>query len=1026
MADFDPNSLLNFEKRTGVKDDDIDDFIRKASAVEDAIKGMMEGKVAPEDIKIQGLESDEDKAKLEQERQQRWAESRRKAEELRQQRKLEERERWWAGVEMFTSYRKSGAGDDEDDDASRPDPRSVIMQRYTADYSRWNEWVPADPATLQEEQEKTAAEERVKNEEFERQNAEFCTQFVGDMEERNRAIQKKKETAEGTRNRGNRHFKRGEHTEALALYMDALRLLPYDTKTLCNIAQCHIKLAELDDALDFLGRTLAVEPAHVKALSRQAHVLSERGDYAAALEALTRALAAEPGSAELAGQRREVEAMAREAGEEAALRNMLGPLPPAGVATADADAGSVPPPTASSSSSSYAFPPPPPASSSSSSSSSSAFSADGLRAAQASEQAALKHDVERIDSAHALLKALLEADSRSQQTMPQLLDLMRPLAATGTGNREGAAGGEGKASLLEDVTRRVARTSMAKVHARQGLLTCAIAAAVALAREASRSDKAEAEAEADAALLSSTLSALVRFLTAAIKGERAGKLLLLERAALPALRSLLARPGMPAATSALCDFFRVCGQDDVCKKTQAAVLGDWQLVQAACGAVGEIVAASRPPRLLSSPPSSAAGARASEEEVEAVLGACVACGSLVKEVAFSESGRVAIARPELAPAVCALSSALFFASRSLLWDAPRAVEACLEGLLGLSQVAVLRGAFGVACPVGPQAAALQTPQPPLPPTRPDAPSLSAIEVILKHTLRRPGGHYAATCLAVLMNACLDEGGNRAAVYACGGMDEALKGLALGLGGSGGGSAGATGVAAAADGLDRADAALLLCRQAGLLSRLATVEGAQAVLYLPDNYRLICRGIAARATSHGAAAPTSQGQSAPIDAETETEAEADKHEADARAHLIRTLAALTQPPTECRAVALHEGLVAALLAVFPCPRLDLGEVTPESVILPPPRPACPILLGNTARCLMPYADDPEHAKALFCARALIGVEKIINAVATCSDMRVRKNLAILLAKGCRVEGVREVVTRFRGLQMLTELQDRLVA
>jgi len=53
----------------------------------------------------------------------------------------------------------------------------------------------------------------------------------------------------------------------------------------------------------------------------------------------------------------------------------------------------------------------------------------------------------------------------------------------------------------------------------------------------------------------------------------------------------------------------------------------------------------------------------------------------------------------------------------------------------------------------------------------------------------------------------------------------------------------------------------------------------------------------------------------------------------------------------------------------------------------------------------------------------GVERMICAMATISDMPVRQNLSILLAKGCRVPGVRDVVHQFRGIQMMQELQSK---
>ena len=100
---MDVDRLLNIEKRTGIKDADIDKFVDKASAVEAAIKGMIDGTVDPNTIKIKGIKSDEELAeeiRLKEIEDKRIAE---KKEILRLQRKIEEKERWWAGAELFRS-----------------------------------------------------------------------------------------------------------------------------------------------------------------------------------------------------------------------------------------------------------------------------------------------------------------------------------------------------------------------------------------------------------------------------------------------------------------------------------------------------------------------------------------------------------------------------------------------------------------------------------------------------------------------------------------------------------------------------------------------------------------------------------------------------------------------------------------------------------------------------------------------------------------------------------------------------------
>jgi len=271
---MDVDRLLNFEKRTGIKDDDIEDFIRKATEVEAAVQGLRDGTVNPDKIKIEGIDSEEEKQQKEKERQQRLEQQRIQTEQLRLQRKAEERERWWAGSEYFVLNREvdnktSASGDDKIESSKS----AKLLQRYTLDYSRWNEWVPADPVTLEEERIRTEEEERIKNDEFEKNNAEFCTQFMMDQEERSKSIQNKQESADSHRIKGNLHFKRKEYVIALEKYMEALKLLPYEGKTLLNIAQVHIKVKDWDDAEEFLKRSLQIDPLHVKALSRYTFVL---------------------------------------------------------------------------------------------------------------------------------------------------------------------------------------------------------------------------------------------------------------------------------------------------------------------------------------------------------------------------------------------------------------------------------------------------------------------------------------------------------------------------------------------------------------------------------------------------------------------------------------------------------------------------------------------------------------------------------------------------------------------------------
>lgn len=199
---------------------------------------MLDGTVKPEDVRIEGIESEEEKLQKQKAREERQKVQAEKERVLAEQRKVEERERWWAGVEIFKpkSERTSSVVTvTANDDAEAK--KEAIVNRYTADYSRWNEWTPTDEATLAEAAEADRLAEEARNKEFEKNNAEFCNQFLTDMEERKKVTEKKQGSADISRLKGNRFFKAKDWARALESYMEALRESPFDAKTVNNIAQ---------------------------------------------------------------------------------------------------------------------------------------------------------------------------------------------------------------------------------------------------------------------------------------------------------------------------------------------------------------------------------------------------------------------------------------------------------------------------------------------------------------------------------------------------------------------------------------------------------------------------------------------------------------------------------------------------------------------------------------------------------------------------------------------------------------------
>ena len=108
-------------------------------------------------------------------------------------------------------------------------------------------------------------EERL-NKSFEENNKEFCKTFADDMESRNKALADKNKLSIKTRSKGNDYFKLNKFDEAREEYLQALKLTPFDTKILLNIAQVYIKTKEFTKALEFLSRVLYFTPDNAKVL----------------------------------------------------------------------------------------------------------------------------------------------------------------------------------------------------------------------------------------------------------------------------------------------------------------------------------------------------------------------------------------------------------------------------------------------------------------------------------------------------------------------------------------------------------------------------------------------------------------------------------------------------------------------------------------------------------------------------------------------------------------------------------------
>ena len=165
---MDVNGFLDIEKRTGVKNAEVEEFIEKANAVEQAIRGLRDGSLDPNNMpKIKGIKTQEEEEEEERQRQIRLDELRAKEAARKVKRMEEERERWWRGADFYSKNKHRDDDsiqiDDENEDSNGSGSKSLsvfetTMDKYNNDYSRWDTWEPSDPTTLEERAEQERLE----------------------------------------------------------------------------------------------------------------------------------------------------------------------------------------------------------------------------------------------------------------------------------------------------------------------------------------------------------------------------------------------------------------------------------------------------------------------------------------------------------------------------------------------------------------------------------------------------------------------------------------------------------------------------------------------------------------------------------------------------------------------------------------------------------------------------------------------------------------------------------------------------
>ena len=884
---------------------------------------------------------------------------------------------------------------------------------------------------MEEQKLKEKEEEDRRNQEFERNNPEFCTNFVKDMNERRKAQEKKAETAEVLRLKGNKFFKAKDFEAALAHYMDALKHTPFDSKLLLNIAQAAIKLRQLPDALEFLRRTLFLDDGrNVKALSRQAFVLSELGQYDEALQAVTAALALDASNEELLAQRKEIAAMQAEAAQEKLLQQSADH-------PADAEAEA-------------------------------AVALTGRQ--QVEDFAALLLRFPAVEAA-----ALLADDQKAADFAKALAALLQQAP----GVRESLRG----QSLLLVLFRQL-NGLQALLHWIRLLPALAAAWPTLLAPHLPATVTYE-----------TALAQLIGLANVALDEKRAGKTLFLEAKLYGLYKELLAASMAETALplqAAVLECFWLLAKDEIVLKTKQLLFADPKLFPLLGQLAGNVLsnfiagrysAAAQLAHLrevLAILTHLAALAKefffSPHEADKALARGLDAAAGLQLVYSFGLGLHFLLHHATAGPAVRALAEQSA-EKQQIRRDCLRALELLVDCFVGFSQLDGLKRFFADALPLPLPDQAAESKQ------NSDTPaSSSVVSELLQAVTLFP--QFAVNGLAVLMNASIEPAASATAkdtaqlVEAARKVKEAMtarpEGVALALSVLSWTDGLANPLLAVPPGQRLTDAAnqslvaeedgLFYARKVGLLSRLISLPTIAATILADTRalpapapakskagavaqqrpwfqrgyFQQLCRNLFVLVRPNHGDNGLSREQEAAV-------LHQPKWQADLLLHFVRIAATLLSAQGKAvfadeslKKALVEEQLPATLLFLLPMPRQDCLEVTDRSVTLVPRFPAPALLLGNVVHALLQFlASGDAQLSRLFFQEILspsgagsgsgrfFTVEKAVCAMATCQDIRVRKNIAILLARACQLDAkVRERVSFFRGLQMIVELQKEL--
>ena len=290
---MDPMANLDMEKKMGFGMKDVDAFLERAKEVEQKINDIKSGKISPEELQAEQDAEEKEKNEAAAAKAKRLADIERRRIDREAKEKVEERERWWEGADVLYPDHSEEL-DDSVQNQDGKTARDVQLRKYENDYSKWSEWTPSDPASKEEQADIEKKKLDSDNAQFEKNNSEFCDNFIKDQKVREKSNAKKDDTAGAKRLKGNRYFKARKFDEALKLYKESLKVRPYEKSTLLNVAQVYLKKREYAEALEFCQRAVRLGKRggadfHAKALSRRATAFSCTKDFGKAVSDLEHA-----------------------------------------------------------------------------------------------------------------------------------------------------------------------------------------------------------------------------------------------------------------------------------------------------------------------------------------------------------------------------------------------------------------------------------------------------------------------------------------------------------------------------------------------------------------------------------------------------------------------------------------------------------------------------------------------------------------------------------------------------------------